>query len=129
MVKIRAAKVAKVQDFIPDQEIIGETSGDVLVIGWGGTFGHLISAVEELQQQGKKISLAHFNYINPLPKNTGEIFKNFKRTVVCELNLGQFADYLRMKFNNVLFEQYNKIQGLPFTVIELKEHFEQLLSE
>ena len=129
MVKIRAAKIAKVQDFIPEQEIIGNASGDVLVVGWGGTFGHLLSAVEDLQQQGKKISLAHFNYINPLPKNTGEIFKNFKKIIVCELNLGQFVDYLRMNFNNVKFEQYNKIQGLPFTVIELKEKFEELLSE
>ena len=129
MVKIRAEKVARVQDFIPNQEIIGEKSGDVLIVGWGGTFGHLFTAVDMLQQEGKKISLAHFNYINPLPKNTGEIFKNFKKIVVCELNLGQFADYLRMKFNNVKFEQYNKIQGLPFTVVELKEKFEQLLNE
>lgn len=129
MVQIRAAKVAKVQDFIPDQKITGEQSGDVLVVGWGGTFGHLFSAVEELQQQGKKISLAHFNYINPLPKNTGEVFKNFKKIIVCELNMGQFADYLRTEFYGIKFEQYNKIQGLPFTVSELKEKFEQLLNE
>ncbi|MDR1985119.1 MAG: 2-oxoacid:acceptor oxidoreductase subunit alpha [Prevotellaceae bacterium] len=127
MVDIRAAKVARVQDFIPNQEIIGDDRGDVLVVGWGGTFGHLFSAVTELQSEGKKISLAQFNYIYPLPKNTGEIFKNFKKIIVCELNLGQFAAYLRTEFYNIKFEQYNKVQGLPFTVIELKEKFEQLL--
>jgi 2-oxoglutarate ferredoxin oxidoreductase subunit alpha len=128
MVNLRAAKVAKVQDFIPNQEIIGETSGDVLVVGWGGTFGHLFSAVHDLQKEGKKVSLAHFNYIDPLPKNTREIFKNFKKIVVCELNLGQFAAYLRTQFPNIEFAQYNKVQGLPFTVIELKEKINQLLS-
>ncbi|MDR0420919.1 MAG: 2-oxoacid:acceptor oxidoreductase subunit alpha [Prevotellaceae bacterium] len=127
MVDIRAAKVARVQDFIPSQEIIGDDSGELLVVGWGGTFGHLFSAVNDLQNEGKKISLAHFNYINPLPKNTEEIFKHFKKIVVCELNLGQFADYLRTKFYGIRFEQYNKVQGLPFTVVELKEKFEQLL--
>ncbi|MDR1198382.1 MAG: 2-oxoacid:acceptor oxidoreductase subunit alpha [Prevotellaceae bacterium] len=127
MVDIRAAKVARVQDFIPDQEIIGDADGDLLVVGWGGTFGHLLSAVDDLQNEGKKISLAHFNYINPLPKNTGEIFKSFRKIVVCELNLGQFADYLRTEFYNVRFEQCNKVQGLPFTVAELKEKFKQLL--
>jgi 2-oxoglutarate ferredoxin oxidoreductase subunit alpha len=127
MVDIRAAKVARIQDFIPNQEIIGDADGDLLVVGWGGTFGHLFSAVDYLQQEGKKISLAHFNYINPLPKNTGELFKNFKKIIVCELNLGQFADYLRSEFYNIRFEQYNKVQGLPFTVSELKEKFEQLL--
>jgi len=128
MVDIRAAKVAKVQDFIPNQEVIGEQSGDVLVVGWGGTFGHIFSAVSELQKEGKKVSLAHFNYIDPLPKNTGEIFKNFKKIIVCELNLGQFATYLRSQFMNIEFTQYNKVQGLPFTVIELKEKINQLLS-
>ncbi|MDR1349116.1 MAG: 2-oxoacid:acceptor oxidoreductase subunit alpha [Prevotellaceae bacterium] len=127
MVDIRAAKVARVQDFIPNQEIIGDADGDLLVVGWGGTFGHLFSAVDDLQHEGKKISLAHFNYINPLPKNTGEIFKSFRKIVVCELNMGQFADYLRTEFYNIRFEQYGKVQGLPFTVVELKEKFRQLL--
>ncbi|MDR3226883.1 MAG: 2-oxoacid:acceptor oxidoreductase subunit alpha [Prevotellaceae bacterium] len=127
MVNVRAAKVARVQDFIPNQEVVGEPCGDVLVVGWGGTFGHLYSAVDELQKEGKKVSLAQFNYINPLPKNTGEIFQNFKKIIVCELNLGQFAAYLRTQFSNISFEQCNKVQGLPFTVAELKESINKLI--
>lgn len=126
MVEIRAAKVAKVQDFIPQQEVIGNQSGDVLVVGWGGTYGHLHTAVNELQEQGVKISLAHFTHINPLPANTADIFKNFKKIIVCELNLGQFVAYLRAQLPQFKYEQYNKVQGLPFTVAELTEKFKQL---
>lgn len=127
MSDIRAAKVKRVQEFIPDQKIIGDDTGDLLVVGWGGTFGHLYTAVSELQSEGKKVSLVHFNYINPLPKNTEEIFKGFKNILVCELNFGQFANYLRTQFEDLHLKQYNKLQGLPFTVIELKTKFEELL--
>jgi 2-oxoglutarate ferredoxin oxidoreductase subunit alpha len=129
MVKIRAEKVARVQEFIPKQTVIGERSGDLLVIGWGGTKGHLMTAVEEMQAEGKSITLAHFNYINPLPKNTREILKRYKKIVVCELNEGQFANYLRMNFQEFEYRQFNKVQGLPFTVVELKEEFNRLLTE
>ena len=128
MVNVRAAKVARVADFIPSQQVIGDESGDLLVIGWGGTYGHLLSAVEDLRKEGKSVSLCHFNYINPLPKNTAEIFGRFRKIVVCELNLGQFAGYLRMNFQQFRFEQFNKVQGLPFTVVELKEKFYELLA-
>ncbi len=127
MVKVRAEKVARVADFIPEQEVIGDRSGDLLVIGWGGTKGHLLTAVNELRDKGEKVSLCHFNYINPLPKGVEEILKGFKRIVVCELNNGQFAGYLRMNFQKYDFGQYNKIQGLPFTVRELTAEFERLL--
>ncbi len=127
MVALRAAKVAKVADTLPTQEVMGEAQGDLLVIGWGGTRGHLQSAVEELQAEGHKVSLCHFNYINPLPNGVAEILAGFKKVVVCELNCGQFAGYLRQNFQNVCFEQYNKVMGLPFTVRELKEHFVSLL--
>jgi 2-oxoglutarate ferredoxin oxidoreductase subunit alpha len=123
MVDTRAAKVARVAGFIPEQEIIGNPGGDLLVVGWGGTFGHLYTAVAQLQAEGRDVSLAHFNHINPLPKNTGEIFGKFNRIIVCELNSGQFADYLRTKYPGIIFEQYNKVQGLPFTVVELAEKF------
>ena len=81
------------------------------------------------QKDGKKISLAHFNYINPLPKNTGEIFSRFKKLVVAELNAGQFVNYLRMNFSLLSFEQINKIQGLPFTIAEIKEKCNSILED
>ncbi len=129
MVKIRAEKVARVQEFIPKQKVMGEKSGELLVIGWGGTKGHLMTAVEELQAEGKSVALAQFNYINPLPKNTHDILKKYKKIVVCELNEGQFANYLRMNFQEFEYRQFNKVQGLPFTVVELKEEFNRILSE
>lgn len=129
MVAIRAEKVARVREFIPKQTVIGDKSGDLLVVGWGGTKGHLISAVNHLIGEGKKVSLCHFNYINPLPKGVREIFGRFKKVVVCELNAGQFANYLRMNFQETDFHQYNKIQGLPFTVSELVAEFNELLKK
>jgi 2-oxoglutarate ferredoxin oxidoreductase subunit alpha len=127
MVDVRAAKVEKVKDFIPEQELVGDNEGDLLVVSWGGTFGHTFSAVQELRKEGKKISLCHIHYINPLPKNINEIFSKFKKIVVCELNLGQMADYLRMKHSDFKYLQYNKVQGLPFTIAELKDNFNQIL--
>lgn len=123
----RAEKVARVANYIPELEVYGEKTGDLLVVGWGGTLGHLVNSVETLQEEGKKVSLAHFNYINPLPKNTAEIFAGFKKVIVCELNLGQFAGYLRMQFQDVDFAQYNKLKGLPFTENELVDEFNKLL--
>ncbi|MDE6779065.1 MAG: 2-oxoacid:acceptor oxidoreductase subunit alpha, partial [Alistipes sp.] len=127
MVDTRAAKVARVADDIPELKLFGETSGDLLVVGWGGTKGHLLSAVEQLQDEGKRISLAHFNYINPLPKGVEKALSGFKRIVVCELNEGQFASYLRQQFQQFDYGQYNKCEGQPFTVVELKEKFNSLL--
>ena len=129
MVNIRAEKVARVADFIPKQSVMGKKSGDLLVVGWGGTYGHLSTAVSDLQKEGKSVSLCHFNYINPLPHGVRDIFRRFKKIVVCELNMGQFANYLRMNFQEFEYLQYNKVQGLPFTVTELKEKFNSLLTE
>lgn len=121
MVKFRAEKVEKVADIIPDLEVFGHTSGDLLVVGWGGSRGYLMTAVRELQGEGHKVGLVNFNYINPLPKNVKEVFGRFKKIVVAELNLGQFAGYLRLKFHDFEYEQINKVQGLPFTNEEIKE--------
>ena len=129
MVNFRAEKVARVADKIPDLEVYGEKSGDLLVVGWGGTRGYLMTAVKELQTEGHKVSLANFNYIFPLPKNVGEVFSKFKKIVVAELNLGQFADYLRMKHQEFKYNQINKVQGLPFTIGELKEKCIKILEE
>jgi len=129
MVEIRQEKVDRVANFIPKQEIFGEESGNILVIGWGGTWGALYSAVKDLQEEGISISLAQFNFINPLPSNTGEILKSFKYRIVCELNLGQFAAYLRSKFPQHELLQYNKVQGLPFMISELKYKFKEILEK
>jgi 2-oxoglutarate ferredoxin oxidoreductase subunit alpha len=127
--EIREEKVQRVVDMIPDLEICGDDEGDVLVVGWGGTYGHMISTVRALRKEGKKVSLAHFNYIKPLPKNTEEVFKKFKKIIVCELNLGQFASYLRDKLPGFVYHQNNKVKGLPFTVDELKQGVYKLLED
>lgn len=127
MVSTRAAKVAKIAEDIPEQPVFGQREGDLLVVGWGGTRGHLQNAVEQMQAEGHRVSLCHFNYINPLPRGVREIFAGFRRIVVCELNEGQFAAYLRTQLQEFRYEQYNKCEGLPFTVVELKAHFESLI--
>jgi 2-oxoglutarate ferredoxin oxidoreductase subunit alpha len=129
MVKFRADKVAKVADKIPDMKVWGEESGDLLVVGWGGTRGYLMTAVRELQAEGYKVGLANFNYINPLPKNVHQIFSRFKKIVVAELNTGQFAGYLRMKYQEFSYFQINKVQGHPFTIKEIKEKCIKLLED
>lgn len=129
MCEYRADKVARVADYISDQEVFGPQSGDLLIVSWGGTYGVMMEAVLEMRKQGKEISLAHFHYLNPLPKNTAEIFSRFKKIIVPELNLGQFVLYLRMHFQEFTFDQYNKVQGLPFMVKELVEVFNKKLEE
>jgi 2-oxoglutarate/2-oxoacid ferredoxin oxidoreductase subunit alpha len=129
MVKTRVEKVERVANFVPEQEIFGKKQADLLVIGWGGTSGALYSAVKEMQQEGKSISLAQFSYIYPLPLNTGTILKNYKKRIICELNTGQFAAYLRSKYPGFEYIQYNKIQGLPFMITELKKKFNEILEE
>lgn len=128
MTNIRAEKIKRVQNYIPDIETEFIDKGDLLVIGWGGTYGSLHSAVKEMNENGyNNIGFAHFNYINPLPKNTEEVLKSFKKIIVCELNNGQFAKVLKMNFDNYEFLQFNKIQGLPFGSNELIEKFKQFL--
>ncbi len=127
MTDIRQAKVQRVQEFIPLQEVIGDQEGELLVIGWGGTYGHLLTSVQEIRSEGKSVSLCHFNYINPLPKNVRDIFKRYKKLLVCELNMGQFANYLRTSYQEFNYLQYNKVQGLPFTVAELVQKYNEIL--
>lgn len=128
MTKIRAEKIKRVQNYIPDLTTEFASEGDLLVIGWGGTYGSLHSAVKHMNEEGyKNIGYAHFNYINPLPKNTESVLKKFKKIVVCELNSGQFAKVLKMNFNGLDLSQFNKIQGLPFGNSELMEKFKQLV--
>lgn len=127
MVRTRAEKVARTADYIPEQEVFGAEDADLLVVGWGGTRGHLHTAVEQLQREGCSIALAHFNYINPLPRNTEQLLRRYGKVVVCELNEGQFAAYLRQEFEGLHLEQFNKTEGQPFTIVELTEKFSELL--
>jgi 2-oxoglutarate/2-oxoacid ferredoxin oxidoreductase subunit alpha len=129
MTLLRTEKIARVANDIPLQTIHGEAEGDLLVVGWGGTYGALYTAVQELIEEGKRIGLAQFNYINPLPPNTADIFRKYKKIIVCELNLGQFSLYLRSKFPEFNYLQFNKVQGLPFLISELKEKFNVVLNE
>jgi 2-oxoglutarate ferredoxin oxidoreductase subunit alpha len=127
MVGLRRDKVQKVAERIPLQSVVGEETGDLLVVSWGGTRGATYQAVRDMQAQGKKVSLAHFTHIMPLPKNTEKLLSGFKNVIVPELNDGQFVNYLRMKFPHIPMSQYNKVQGLPFTVSELTEAFTKVM--
>ena len=125
MVHERAEKVARVARDIPKLEILrGPAKGGLLVVGWGGTYGHLLTAVEEV---GEGVSYAHFDYIMPLPSNTEEVFSGFSKILVCELNSGQFADYLRARLPQFSYLQYNKVQGQPFIVKEVVDAIKEIL--
>ena len=119
MVRERAAKVAAVASMIPELKVEGEESGDILIVGWGGTYGHILSAFEELRNEGRKVSFAHFDFICPLPANTEEVFRRFRRIIVCELNSGQFASYLRSILPGHEYLQCNRIQGQTFLVKDI----------
>lgn len=129
MVQTREAKVKKVAEKLPMQKIMGDETGDLLVVSWGGTEGSIRTTIKKMQNEGKKIGHAHFNHIMPLPLNTREILKRYKKVVVCELNNGQFVKYLRIEFPEIKFLQYNKIQGLPFFIKELEDRFNQIIDQ
>ena len=114
MTILRQEKVNKIP--VPDVEVEGAEDADLLVVGFGGTYGHLRSAVDEMNKAGNKVALAHFTYINPLPKNTEEVLRKYKKVVVAEQNMGQFAMYLRSKVEGVHFNQFNQVKGQPFVV-------------
>jgi 2-oxoglutarate ferredoxin oxidoreductase subunit alpha len=118
MVRLRAEKIARIADDIPPVEVFGRESGDVLVVGWGGTFGAITSAVEQMQREGASVSSIHLRYLNPFPKNLGEVLRRFRRVLVAELNLGQLCLLLRGKFL-VDAVSINKVQGKPFKVAEI----------
>ena len=98
-------------------------------MGFGSTYGHLYSAMKELNEKGNKVALAQFSYINPLPKNTAEVLKRYKKVVVAEQNLGQFAGYLRMKIDNFAPYQFNEVKGQPFTVSTLVDAFQAIINK
>ncbi len=128
MVIQRYAKVAKIP--VPDLEVEGdEDDAELLIVGFGSTYGHLYSAMQELQKKGHKVALAQFQYINPLPKNTAEVLKRYKKVVVAEQNLGQFRAYLRIRVNGFVPEKFNQVKGQPFVVSELVTAFEKIIND
>jgi 2-oxoglutarate ferredoxin oxidoreductase subunit alpha len=127
MVKIRAEKIKRVENHIPELKVEGAQEGELLVVGWGGTYGSLHTAVTYMNETGDKIGYVHFNYLNPMPKNTEDIFKKYKKILVCELNMGQLASVLQSRYPEQKIVKYNKIQGLPFTIMELVQKFNQML--
>lgn len=130
MVQLRADKVASIADRIPLLEVEGDQDADLLIVGWGGTYGHLYEAMQQMREEGRKVALAHFAFINPLPRNAEEILtKRFPRVVIAEQNAGQFAHYLRGTLPGFTPYQYNRITGQPFMVSELVEAFTQILDK
>lgn len=128
MSHIRENKVELVANSIPELEVFGNKKGDdLLVVSWGGTYGVMLTAIEQMRKEGKKVSLAHFKHIKPMPKNTAEVFSKYKKILVCEINMGQFVNYLRMRLPDFKYLQFNKLQGLPFMVAELKDEFNKHL--
>ena len=118
MTRLRQQKVANIE--VPDLEVEGDVAdADLLIVGFGSTYGHLHSAMDELRAMGHKVAQAHFKYLNPLPKNTAEVLKRYKKVVVAEQNMGQLAAYLRMKIDNFVPYQFNQVKGQPFVVSEL----------
>ena len=126
MTRLRAEKIAKIE--VPDVEVEGDKDdAELLIVGFGGTYGHLHAAMDELRATGKKVALTHFKFINPLPKNTAEVMKRYKKVVVAEQNMGQFAGYLRMKVDGFVPYQFNQVKGQPFLVNELVQAFEEII--
>ena len=128
MTRLRQQKIANIQ--VPDLEVDGDAAdADLLIVGFGSTYGHLHSAMDELRQKGYKVAQAHFKYLNPLPKNTAEVLSKYNKVVVAEQNMGQLAGYLRMKVDGFVPYQFNQVKGQPFVVEELVNAFEEIVKK
>ena len=127
MIRLRAEKIQRIANDIPDLEIRGPESGKLLILGWGGTYGAIYQAVSDLEKENLKVSQAHLNYLNPFPKNLGDVIKRFEKILVPELNMGQLLFLLRAKFPGIHFEGYHKVQGIPFQVPELVKTIKETL--
>ncbi len=128
MTRLRQQKIANIE--VPDLEVCGDAdNAELLIVGFGSTFGHLHAAMDELRAAGYKVAQAHFKYLNPLPKNTAEVLNKYKKVVVAEQNMGQLAAYLRMKVDHFVPEQFNQVKGQPFVVEELVNAFMDILKK
>ena len=127
MTRKRAQKIANIP--VPDLEVLGDKDdAELLIVGFGGTYGHLRAAMDEMRAAGKKVAMTQFRYINPLPKNTAEVMKKYPKVVVAEQNMGQLAGWLRMKVDGFCPAQYNEVKGQPFKVAELVEAFNTIIN-
>ncbi len=126
MVKLRQEKIDRAMQDVPLVEVFGEPSGKVLVLGWGSTYGSISSAVEKLQAEGKSVSSAHLRYLNPFPKNLGEVLRAFETVIVPEMNLGQLATMIRAKYL-VDAVAFSKVKGRPFQIREIVRKVEEYL--
>ncbi len=129
MVALRREKVARIADNIPLQEVLGDENADTLLLGWGGTYGHLRTAANELNAAGIPMAFTQLAYINPLPRNMAEIMSRYKRVIVAELNTGMCADYLQAQFPATHIDRINKVQGQPFQVSEVVEKVREILGK
>ncbi|NLC48841.1 MAG: 2-oxoacid:acceptor oxidoreductase subunit alpha [Bacteroidales bacterium] len=129
MVETRQAKIDNIANYIPDLEVVGDEDADTIIVGWGGTFGHLLEAYRGIREQGHKVAFAQFKFIAPLPKNTEEVLKRYSRIIVAEQNLGQFANYLETQIKGLNIHKYNRITGQPFLVWRLIEEFINIIEE
>src|SRR5574344_1511561 len=128
MCKLRAEKVSKIP--VPDLQVLGDKDdADLLIVGFGSTYGHLVSAMQELQAKGYKVAQAQFKYVNPLPKNTAEVLSKYKKVVIAEQNLGQLATWLRANVDGLVPYQFNQVKGQPFVVAELVKAFEEIIKK
>ncbi|MDD4514663.1 2-oxoacid:acceptor oxidoreductase subunit alpha [Massilibacteroides sp.] len=127
MIMARQEKIDKIANFIPELDVVGDADADLLIVGWGGTYGHLYETMEGLHENGKKVALAHFKFISPLPKNAVEVLTKYKKVVIAEQNTGQFAKYLRGKIPGFTPYQFNRIKGQPFNVTRLIEEFTKIM--
>lgn len=127
MVDTRKAKIQKIADFIPEQEVLGDRDADTLIVGWGGTYGHLFEVMMQIQDRERKVAFTHFRFINPLPRNTYDILKAYKTIIVAEQNTGHFASYLLSKFDDIKIRKFNRIEGQPFSVSELVDEFIKIM--
>ena len=128
MTQLRASKVAGID--VPDVPVFGDKDdAELLIVGFGGTFGHLYTAMEALRSKGEKVALAHFKFINPLPQNAARVLLGYPKVVVAEQNLGQFAAYLRMKIDGFAPRQYNEVTGQPLKVSKLTKAFSNIIHQ
>ena len=129
MVMARKQKVENIAFDIPSLEVMCDKDADTILIGWGGTYGHLYTAAEELNKNGRKVAFAHFRYINPLPRNTREVLSRYKTVICAELNTGMMADYLQTRVPGLQIKRINKIQGQPFLVQEIMDGVINIMDE
>jgi 2-oxoglutarate ferredoxin oxidoreductase subunit alpha len=127
MVKLRARKVADIAKDIPELQVHGDEEGDLLILGWGSTYGSIRAAVDRKRAQGLKVSQAHLRYLNPLPRNTAEVLRRFKHVAIPEMNMGQLVKVIRSEFL-IDAQGWNKIQGLPFTAQEIEDRIDAMLA-